>query len=453
MSRKFLPSDSDEENNVSRIKRRSSNYSRFMNDQDEYEYEDNENNEDGLHADQVKNNDRRKCKTRESVMMRTFNQHETISGSEFNTPIGSEKRSRSLISLRRRHWSSSSNRSASSSVTNSVSKKFAKVDLRSRRERKPIIYSSSSANLNERVANEQARGAPSNQFKNSDCRLRTISASCKSMKRNQSESGESTNKAVNGAVGFKNKTNGLNTSLAFMNLNKISKNLRKSFNDLYTLTKLNAISRNDQESKNSKEQQQQPSSTCAKEDAKENQHLNSSDSELSNRSGSGETSSGSENDIAKEDVNLSNRKSQRSPTNRYSYRLKRLKSRLIQTKNNLFNRKKKLFANSINSNNFNNNIPQNPNTKANLACRSFSSPHLPSLTKSEKMRTKLYENNKIDQQRSSKITSKDNNKPTLEQPSFVENVKSRLLKRSRFGLNAKTSTNSSNAESKRPKFY
>lgn len=42
-----------------------------------------------------------------------FNQTTSTEIHDFNTPLNNDKRSRSLISVRRRHWSGSSNRSTS----------------------------------------------------------------------------------------------------------------------------------------------------------------------------------------------------------------------------------------------------------------------------------------------------------------------------------------------------
>ena len=60
---------------------------------------------------------RRSRKRRKSTKS-TFNQTTSteIPGDEFQTPVN-DKRSRSLTSIRRRHWSASSNRSTSASST------------------------------------------------------------------------------------------------------------------------------------------------------------------------------------------------------------------------------------------------------------------------------------------------------------------------------------------------
>ena len=136
----------------------------------------------------------------------------------------------------------------------------------------------------------------------------------------------------------KNKKSNLNTSSvsSMMGLNKFSKNLRKSFNDLYTMSRFtSSTSTSSKKGESESGEVRQAVKHKLKDDAKENinetmksQKLNDSSSSASESDRSGSKSAGS----------------------KYAKRLRRFKNSLIKTKNNLLNQKRKLFSSANNKN-------------------------------------------------------------------------------------------------------
>ena len=286
----------------------------------------------------------------------------------FNTPLNNDKRSRSLISVRRRHWSASSNRSSSASSTIASSstnntKKFVNVEPRTR----------SSRNYH-----DMNKSASANSIYSMD----QLNSNKKIFQSINNNNNNNNNNAKNGNnVSIKQKTTNLNTST----LSKISKNLRKSLNDLYT----------------SKQQTrpklpQSSTSSNIKEEQKENE----------------------------DNKNIVNKKIE-SPTsnkNRYTKRLKRLKNRLIQTKNNIFNRKQTAKKTSPSS---------NKETTSNLnKLKSISSPHINKSDFKYKLNISSIDLNSDDIDHYNDIDMSSSTTSNQTNRSFVNSVKS-YLKRNR----------------------
>ena len=215
---------------------------------------------------------------------------------EFGTPsMDSEKRSRSMISLRRRRWSASSARSVSTTLASSrapeqpkPARAFVNSDDRAqnrlfvgnRREQKLLNSSGSMPSLKVDATRERSRKtapaeptytgryAPRSTFTTMNLNSTSISVN---LRRRQHQQENAAKKS-------------LNVSSASA-INKLSKNLRKSLNDIYKPS-----SRTTDESKENKGQQLDQTVSVA---------------------------------------------------NKYVKRLKGFKDRIIQTKNNLFNRKRK----------------------------------------------------------------------------------------------------------------
>lgn len=291
--------------------------------------------------------------------------------SDFNTPISNDKRSRSLISLRRRHWSGSSSackndRSTSACSTKTDRNQFINIQDRNRR--------------NTQRTNEQngTNFKPVYNTANSN--------------RHPKPTGLHLNQN-------KSNINTVNQSRANLNvssvsaINKFSKNLRKSFNDLYTATSNKFTT----------------SSTTAAQ------------SEVANKN--------------KLDESSKENGAEQSPANGYAKRLRKFKNRLIKTKNNFLQRKRKLFNEPV----------------GNFRRKSISSPNLKNLNikcSSEDPKDKNFLNS----------TSAPSNQ------SFVNNMRSKLnnLKRNQSAkqLNSTTLTTSAKhtieldqTPSKRAKFY
>ena len=112
------------------------------NDDDDNDDDDDDDDDYDL-SDYVNNRMRNK---RKSTSSRAFNQTTSTEIAEINTPLGTDKRSRSLISIRRRHWSGSNSRSTSVSsahqsaatsnhLTKSVRKSSRNINMEDREQR------------------------------------------------------------------------------------------------------------------------------------------------------------------------------------------------------------------------------------------------------------------------------------------------------------------------------
>jgi hypothetical protein len=243
---------------------------------------------------------------------RIFNQTtSTTIEFDFNTPLNNEKRSRSLISLRRRHWSASSNRSTSNNNVTALNtlnnkNKFVNSEYREQRQlfskyedddnqhrsQKSIIIKSNSSQCVSNLAKSSNRLKNCSNYEsapnfNQGNRIRiskTLTQTSKTTFQIKHES---------------NKSKIMNSSSmsTFRGINRLSKNIRKSFNDIYSLTKKNheANRKNESLKRNSGEEDL--------DDSKENQNHKAS--------------------------------------NKYTKRLKLFKN---QIKNNLFNRKRNIFS-------------------------------------------------------------------------------------------------------------
>ena len=231
-------------------------------------------------------------------MTKTFNQ---TTSTKFETPVTIEKRSRSLISLRRRHWSASSNRSSSVSSTNRTSR------------------TNSSINPKNRFVNCDTRSVPRSQMSRIKLNKSDTSDSflipdkCEIFGGNLNAPPDQSVRSCRMKVSktnpnIKHSTEGhdLNkTSVStFASLSRLSKNLRKSFTDVYTFGGRSNENENERKLR-----------------------LKKNESTLVN------------NQECKDKENL--QKNQAHVTPKYARRLRTFKNRLIQTKNNLFNIKKK----------------------------------------------------------------------------------------------------------------
>jgi hypothetical protein len=367
-------------------------------DDDEFNSDFDEEEEEN-DSDDVNTTYRRRNRSMRSVI------NEDNKSEIFNTPLNNDKRSRSLTSVRRRHWSASSNRSSSASSTiasssNNNTKKFVNVEPRNRSSRNYCDMNKSAS------ANSIYSMDP---LHNNKKIFQTIN--------NNSNNNNNNNNNTYNSVSIKKTTN-LNTSA----ISKISKNLRKSLNDLYT-------------SKPSKPKIPQSStSSNIKEEQKENEG------------------------------NKNNKKIE-SPTNknRYTKRLKRLKNRLIQTKNNLFNRKqagKKTSPSPKDTNNLN-------------KLKSISSPHINKSDFKYKLNISSIDLNSDDIDHYNDIDMSSSTTSNQTNRSFVNSVKSYLKRnrsRNKLGDQSCNFLNSTNinqlsqlqqqhppqpmhASNKRPKFY
>lgn len=197
----------------------------------------------------------------------------------------------------------------------------------------------------------------------------------------------------------------LNTSSlsTFKSINKISKNLRKSFNDLYTSKpdKKRNISRkfNQTECENEYEEDL--------DDSKENN-----------------------NSSNKESKNDSNQ--QKASPSKYAKRLKRFKNQIIKTKNSLFNKKRNLFTTKKRNDQF--------SDDCNI------SKSMPDLNRIE-----------LDDKLDVCADAKDEEINLKTNQSFVNNLKTKFnLKRNNRCIKNETSaaeSNLTNLQCKRPKFY
>lgn len=241
---------------------------------------------------------------------RIFNQTtSTTIEFDFNTPLANEKRSRSLISLRRRHWSASSNRSTSNNNVTALNNlnnknKFVNSEyseqrqLFSKYDEDDIQPFRSQKNINKSNSSQSVSNLPK-----SSNRLKYCSNYESAPNYNQDSRIKISKKIIpttKSTMQFKHESNKAkimnSTSLSTFRGDRLSKNIRKSFNDIYSLTK-NSYDTNISDSlkKNSGE--------GFLDDSKENQNHKTS--------------------------------------NKYSKRLKLFKN---QIKNNLFNRRRNIFS-------------------------------------------------------------------------------------------------------------
>ena len=199
-----------------------------------------------------------------------------LNASEFNTPLAEDKRSRSLISLRRRHWSASSNRSSSTVTTSSskqqqqpipqVKKNFINIEDRSRRK---LFQNNPNSNSNNHLVN--ATFMPKNSSNNFHSKSSLKQPSRPNLNSTEiyprqpssrsdlpssnryNQGGGDSNVTLSSRYQFNNTVNSkpprhqasnLNTTSAtnLTSMSRASKNLRKSFNDLCSATanKLNS---------------------------------------------------------------------------------------------------------------------------------------------------------------------------------------------------------------------
>ncbi len=245
-----------------------------------------------------------------------FNQTtSTTIDTDFNTPLNNEKRSRSLMSLRRRHWSASSNRSSSNNnitALNTLNNRNKYVNSEYREQRKLFSnnndYEDDYATENKyKRRNNQSNINKSNSshcISNSNKNNRFQNASNYESVPNFNQTTRSCrikiSKTTTTTLQIKqtqqqNKKNLNASSISFKGLNRISKNLRKSLNDIY--------STNDNKKKVKKE-------IDDLEESKENHNSTNKESDNS-----------------------------REPTSKYARRLQRFKKHIIKTKNNIFSKK------------------------------------------------------------------------------------------------------------------
>ena len=265
-------------------------------------------------------------------LTKTFSNSLDDINSEFTTPISDDKRSKSLISLRRRHWSASSSRSTS---TNFIANKSTAAAAASKtkfvnnddRNKKRVFTNKSNNNrstmnnsvsmptltdddepnqppkvykykLKENISSNEYRTRQNTLYNKGNVNLNSTTRSMNLRKRPNAQQQQQQQQPLT-------HKKSLNTSVsAIMGINKLSKSLRKSLNDIYT------------PSSNQHHQQRKRGEEASKE-------------------------------------NNNNKASPDKKTNRYVKRLKCFKDRLIQTKNNLLNRKRKLFDTTTSKDQFN----------------------------------------------------------------------------------------------------
>lgn len=221
-----------------------------------------------------------------------------------NTPLDSDKRSRSMISLRRRHWSASSNRSASTIMPSATkpqpqqqpNKVFVNTEDRARRK----LFT----NVNQNVGGHQA-AAVNYKLNSTEIYYRPQNQYQPLPRQQQQHSNEhhSQKSSFN-----RTKSSHLNQST---NMNKFSKSLRKSFNDLY-------------------------SATASKLNATLNQTLHQSNPPPV--TSGGPASNKSQENLKKFEKMIEEKEA--TLGQKYSKKLKCIKQRLVKTKNNLFGNKK-----------------------------------------------------------------------------------------------------------------
>jgi protein phosphatase 1D len=273
---------------------------------------------------------------------------------EFSTPLNNDKRSRSLMSLRRRHWSASSqntnSRSRSSSV-NSAHRQYVNCDDRNKRR----LFANGNTNSTTSHHNNKNRNQPMdydisaigdclnksssmNSIYNSTAISTSAAANRRNRRMNRSMKSEKPHnrKSLNAST--------ISSTTLVVGLNRLSRNLRKSFNDIYTITtnKLNEtrITR----------------ANPTQDDLKENRNNNRNSSMANHLSSSSSLPQPIEARNAKE--------KQQEKESKYSLKLKKFKNRILQTTNTLFNRKKKPVS------------PINSKITALSRRKSISSPHI-----------------------------------------------------------------------------
>jgi hypothetical protein len=383
---------------------------------------------------------------------------------ELNTPM--DKRSRSLISLRRRHWSASSNRSSSAVYSCATA---AAAPTRSNRFVNTDDRNGHRARRGEQVMPTQQQ----QQFRQQSVTSKSSATILVGQGHAKSKSLRNSSNLINN-----NRRSNLNTSVsALLGVGKLSRNLRKSFNDLYTVT-ANKLSQHQQQ-----QQQQQPqqttssSSSSTTSSSRSNAKSNDEQDDLKeNKSKCKLRTEPDENEqeravnpTAAAAVDEDAEEQAAETSNKYTKRFKRLKNTLIKTKNSLFHRKQRTTAH-CSSSELDKVSPKEPDeeeeeealsmttasskTIKNLKRKSMSSP---SLDKLAAVRGGGY---------STTVPSKFDLELDANQ-SFVNNFRSRFLKRNRSSklgeqhLNSTTitaklsETNLSAAptNTKRPKFY
>lgn len=314
---------------------------KILNMSDDFDEEENELFKDELSEfDDSRVRSERKRKNSDKLFNRTTSTE--IPDDEFQTPLSKGNRSRSLISIRRRRYSATSNRSTSvtsahnsqrssksqcNSVRKSASKanRFVNIDNREQRlisannvnnqinrqymnksassnavyqtrsqHRKNLFSNKSNMHLNTDMSdyyNASAAAWDEPQFYQTSKSLRGNKSITSNRQRNRTSA--LTLRLRENPTNYSHRKSGLNISSVSVGINKLSRNIRKSCNDLYSMKK---------------KRQKSPTTGATDGCGKENNEKFNDDQEKSSK---------------------------------YSKRLRSLKNRLIRTKNNLFNRKQK----------------------------------------------------------------------------------------------------------------
>jgi hypothetical protein len=207
-------------------------FSRRFNDSDEFEdaYDEIDDEDEDELDDEEDDNTSRRSKMTKTLSGQALSSTIHSAAAEFNTPLGSDKRSRSLISLRRRHWSASSNRSSTTVVQQQPTQ--------------PTHVSQQPPQVNKNFVNIQDRSRRKlfNSQQNHLLQTNVVAATAAKPNLNSTEIYPSVNRAAQRKQQpqphLMNATSAMNLS----SVSKMSKNLRKSFNDLCSATasRLNA---------------------------------------------------------------------------------------------------------------------------------------------------------------------------------------------------------------------
>lgn len=370
-------------------------------DESDSDEEDDDDDNDEENDDMSKYQEKRRRKRHQAK--KAFNQTtSTTIESEFNTPLN--RRSRSLMSLRRRHWSASSNRSASNhnlTALNTVNSRNKFVNSENREQRRLFSNDDQDSNTNYNTRSYNTR-TNLNKSSSSQCisnatkpsnRLKTCSNYQSAPNFNQTSKiriSRTVTRTTTTTFQIKQQQQeskkSMNVSaISFKGLNRLSRNLRKSFNEIYTPNKTS-----DNKRKSRRTAESQPSQEDL-DDSKENH----------NSTKAAETKSQS-----------------KSSPSKYAKRLRRFKNTIL--KSSLFSKKKS----------------SSRTTSKNKIDELNVSKSMPDLNKIDLCDEK-------EESPAGEITSMKTNQ------SFVNNVKSKLsnLKRNKYF------NNETNIEAKRPKFY